>query len=111
MITVAAKNALLTELATLAVYAALTTDADVEISGGTPAYARKEITWGAASGGSMSASNQPQFDIPAGATVGKVKFYNLMSGGTLYAEYDVTNEVYGGQGTYTITNATIDLNK
>lgn len=106
-----AKNAMLTELSSLITHVGLTTDADAEISGGSPAYARKAITWGTPSGGSMSASNQPAFDIPAGATVGKVKFYSDVTGGTLYGEYDVTNETYGGQGTYTVTSATIDLNK
>lgn len=103
-----AKNAMLTELANLALYAALTTDTDVEIFGGS--YARKSVTWGTPSGGSMSANNIV-FDIPSGATVGKVKFYSASSGGTLYAEYNATDETYGGQGTYTITSATIDLNK
>lgn len=104
-----AKNAMLAELASLAVYVGLTDDTDVELSGGSPAYARKAITWNAPSNGSMTSSNQPTFDIPAGATVGKVKFYSALTGGTLYNEYDATNETYAGQGTYTVTSATISL--
>lgn len=106
-----AKNLMLAELATVAVYVGLTDDTDTELTGGSPAYARQAITWNAPSAGAMTASNQPVFDIPAGATVGKVKFYSALSGGTLYGEYDVTNETYGGQGTYTLTSASIDLNK
>jgi len=106
-----AKNAMLTELASLITYVALTNDTDTELSGGSPAYARKTITWNTPSGGAMTASNTPVFDIPSGAVVGKVKFYNASSGGTLYGEYDVTNETYGGQGTYTLDSASINLNK
>lgn len=40
-----------------------------EISGGTPAYARKAVTFGAASGGVRTTSGSVAFDIPAGKTV------------------------------------------
>jgi hypothetical protein len=40
-----------------------------EVSGGSPAYARKSLTLAAASGGSRSISNNPVFDIPAGTTI------------------------------------------
>jgi len=43
-----------------------------EIAGGTPAYARKSITWGTASNGAIAVTNQPVFDVPAGATVAAV---------------------------------------
>lgn len=105
-----AKNSMLDHLATEAVYVALTDDTDTELTGGDPAYERQPITWNEAAAGEMTASNTPVFDVPSGATVGKVKFYDDLTGGTLYGEYDVTNETYGGQGTYTVTSAQIDLN-
>lgn len=40
-----------------------------EISGGTPAYARKAVTFGAAAGGVRTTSGAVTFDIPAGKTV------------------------------------------
>lgn len=40
-----------------------------EVTGGSPAYARKAITIAAASGRARAASTQPTFDVPAGTTV------------------------------------------
>ena len=40
-----------------------------EVTGGSPAYARKAITLGAAASRSKAATTQPVFDIPAGTTV------------------------------------------
>ena len=76
-----------------------------EVSGGSPAYARKAITLGAASNGVRSATSQPTFDIPAGTTI---THYALWQGlvcvdtGTLPVA-----ETYGGQGTYTLTSLTV----
>jgi len=108
----AGKNAMLNALGALITHAALFTDdaATVEVSGGSPAYARKAVTWGAASGGSMSASNQPLFDIPPGTTVKAVGFMSAVSGGTQYALANVVDEVFAGQGTYTVTAVALDLN-
>lgn len=82
-----------------------------EITGGSPAYARKAVTWGTATGGAISASNQPVFDVPAGTTVAAVGFFSAVTAGTLYGDFDVTDEAYANQGTYTVTSASIDLNK
>lgn len=40
-----------------------------ELAGGSPAYARKAITMGAAASRQRAAGTQPVFDVPAGATV------------------------------------------
>lgn len=40
-----------------------------KVTGGSPAYADKAITFGAAASRQRSASSQPVFDVPAGATV------------------------------------------
>lgn len=40
-----------------------------EVTGGTPAYARKAVTMAAASGRARASSSAPVFDVPAGTTV------------------------------------------
>jgi hypothetical protein len=81
-----------------------------EVTGGSPAYARKSVTWSAASGGSKAASNQPVFDVPSGTTVTHVGFWSAASAGTFLGSADVTDETFGSQGTYTLTSITVDLN-
>ena len=110
-ITTDGKNEGLDALAALADYAALFSDdaATTEISGGTPAYARKALTWGAASGGVVAITNEPEFDVPAGATVRAVGFMTLLTGGVLLAYHNVTDESFGAQGTYTLTAASMTL--
>jgi hypothetical protein len=81
-----------------------------EVTGGSPAYARKPITMGAAASGSMAATNQPVFDVPGGVTITHVGFWSAVSGGTFLGYADVTDESFAGQGTYTLTSATLDLN-
>ncbi len=81
-----------------------------EVTGGTPAYARKAVTIGAASAGAIAATNQPVFDVPGGTTVTHVGFWSAVSGGTFLGYADVTDEVFASQGTYTLTSATLDLN-
>jgi|SRR6188474_214594 hypothetical protein len=79
-----------------------------EVTGGSPAYARKSVTWNAASSGNMTASNQPVFDVPAGTTVTHVGFFTASTSGTYYGMADVTDEVFGAQGTYTLTSTAIN---
>jgi hypothetical protein len=80
-----------------------------ELSGGSPAYARKAVTWGAAASGSVALSNQPVFDVPASATVARVGLQSAVTAGTYYGDADVTDETFGGQGTYTVTAGTISI--
>jgi hypothetical protein len=81
-----------------------------ELSGGSPAYARKANAWNPASGGSKDNSNQPVFDVPAGGKVLYVGFWSLVTGGVFYGAALVTEENFGAQGTYTLTDADLDLN-
>ena len=110
----AGKNLMLDELAANAVFVSLH-DNDPgdnganEISGGAPAYARKAITWNAAAAGVIDSSNQPELDVPA-STVKYVGFWSLVTAGVFYGSADVTDEVFAAQGTYTITDADLDLN-
>jgi hypothetical protein len=89
---------------------ALTVTELVEISGGAPAYARKAIAFSAAAGGTMDDStNGAVFDVPSGATVDYVGYYSAVTAGTLNAVDKVTSETFGAQGTYTLTDADLDL--
>lgn len=111
-----AKNLMLDQLATVCLRAALHSgdpgtenQALNELSGGSPAYVRKAITWAAASGGTMDETTSPTFDVPAGATVSWVSFWNV-AGTVRYLKKDVTDEVFGAQGTYQLTDTDFDLN-
>ncbi len=111
----AAKNYMLDQLGSVAVYASLHTanpgsTGTSEVTGGSPAYARKSLTWNAASTGSKTLSNTPTFDVPAGTTVAYVGLWSAASAGTYYGYIDVTDEVYAAQGTYQITSGSVDLN-
>ena len=83
-----AKNAMLDHLATLAVFVSLHTAWSAtgtnEVTGGSPAYARKAITWNAASAGTMDSSAAPVFDVPASTTVEYKGYFSLVTGGTFY---------------------------
>ncbi len=82
-----------------------------EVSGGSPAYARKAVAWNAASGGVATQNGDVVFDVPAGTTVSWVSLWNT-AGTVRYLKKDVTDEAFGAQGTYTIkgTTSTLDLN-
>lgn len=79
-----------------------------EVAGGSPAYARKTLTWSAASGGSKAlAATFPVFDVPASTTVTHL---GLWKAGVYQGYVDITDEVFAAQGTYTVTAGSIDLN-
>lgn len=108
-----AKNAMLNHLGTLAVFASLHTadpgtTGTSEVSGGSPAYARKAITWNAAATASLDNNANPVFDVPA-TTVAFVGFWSAATAGTFYGSADVTDEVFAAQGTYTLSDADISL--
>lgn len=109
-----AKHAMLDHLATLITYASLhTADPGAtgtnEVTGGTPAYARKAITWNAASGGNLDNNANPVFDVPAATTITHVGFWGAVTGGTFYGSADITDEAFGAQGTYTLTDADVAI--
>lgn len=93
-------------------YAGLLDDSNVELTGGSPAYARIAITWNAAASGSMTAdiAGHPiVFNVPAGKTVSQLIIMSALTVGTEYARYDATNEVFAGQGTCTIPSITVSI--
>lgn len=79
-----------------------------EITGGSPAYARKAPTWGTPATGAVAMTNQPVFDVPAG-TVARVMFFSALSAGTYLGDAELVDEVFAAQGTYTITSGSIGI--
>jgi hypothetical protein len=54
-----------------------------EVTGGTPAYARKALTMGAASGGqTVTITTAQAFDVPAGTSVRFVGIFSAVTAGT-----------------------------
>jgi hypothetical protein len=76
-----------------------------EVTGGSPAYARKACVWNAAATGSKALNANVVFDIPAGSTVAYIGLWSAVSSGTFYGKIDVTDEVFAGQGQYTFLAA------
>lgn len=100
------KNNLATQYGTNAAYAALYTTAPgaspgTEVTGGSPAYARKALTWGSASGGVVTVT--VTFDVPSGTTVVGAGVHSAITGGTYLDGASVTSQAFASQGTYTVT--------
>lgn len=108
----AQRNALATSYGTNAPYGALfstdpgTTGATTgnEITGGSPAYARKNMTWGTASASAIT-SAATAFDVPSGVTI---NYFGVCAAGTANAadlrdKVAVTAQAFASQGTYTVT--------
>ena len=100
------KNNLATQYGTNAAYAALYTTAPgatagTEPSGGSPAYARKALSWGAASNGTITAT--ATFDVPAGTTIVGAGVHTAATAGTYLDGASVTSQAFASQGTYTLT--------
>lgn len=108
--TLAQRNALATSYGTNAPNGALftadpgTTGTVVgEVTGGSPAYARKAISWGAAAASAITGA--PVFDVPSGTTVTYAGVTVSVTAGTadLRDRVAVTSQAFASQGTYTVT--------
>ena len=92
---------------TNATYAALYTtapgaSAGTEPTGGSPAYARKALTWTAGSvDGVVTAT--ATFDVPAGATIVGAGVHTAVTGGTYLDGGAVTSQAFASQGTYVLS--------
>jgi len=115
ILTTAGKNTVLDSGLPSTLYAALHSGAPGssgtanELTGGTPAYARKSVTMSAASGGARAIGAGVTFDVPAGSTVSYTSLWTASTGGTCVATDDVTSESFTGQGTYNLTAFTVTL--
>lgn len=104
--TVTQRNTLAQAYGTAATHAALYTtapggSAGTEVSGGSPAYARKALSWGAASSGAVSVT--VTFDVPSGTTVVGAGVHTALTAGTYLDGASVTSQAFASQGTYTLT--------
>lgn len=76
--------------------------AGTEVTGGSPAYARKPLTWAAGTvDGVVTAT--ATFDVPAGTTVVGVGLHTALTGGTYLDGVTVTSQAFATQGTYQVT--------
>ncbi|HYJ33840.1 MAG TPA: hypothetical protein VE326_11525 [Candidatus Binatia bacterium] len=81
-----------------------------EVTGGTPAYARKAVAWSTASGGVAAISGGVTFDVPASTSISYIGLWSTATGGTFYGGAALSaTETYGGQGTYNLTALTITI--
>jgi hypothetical protein len=76
-----------------------------ELTGGSPAYARKQGTFNAASAGDRTLAADLTFDVPA-ATVAWVGCWSASTGGTFRGKHQVTTEVFAAQGNYIVRATT-----
>ncbi len=72
-----------------------------EVTGGSPAYARKAMAWGAASASAITGA--PVFDVPSGTTVLGFGVHTAVTAGTYLDGVGVTSQAFASQGTYTVT--------
>lgn len=112
-LTAAARNLMLDQLGTVAVFASLhtadpsTTGAN-EVSGGS--YARQAITWNAASSGDLDNNANPVFPVPASTTVTHFGLWSAGTGGTFYGGGSLSaSEAFSGAGTYTLNDCDVTL--
>lgn len=81
-----------------------------EATGGSPAYARQAVTWGAAASGQKTNTGTLTFDVPAG-TYAFLTFWNASSGNTTnyrgYAPINGTIKGFGEVDSTDVTNDTI----
>jgi hypothetical protein len=112
---VAAENLMLDALGDVAVFASLHTadpgtGGTSEVNGGSPAYARKAITWAAAASGAMALSAGVTFDVPASTTVTHVGFWSASTSGTFYGSLALdAPEAFGSQGTLDLDDVDLTL--
>ena len=73
-----------------------------EITGGSPAYARKSLSWGASAAGVVSTS-ATVFDVGSGVTVIGAGIWSAVTAGTYLDGANVTSQAFASQGTYSVT--------
>jgi hypothetical protein len=109
----ATKNSMLDQLGTLVAYASLHTadpgtSGTSEVTGGSPAYARKSVGWASAASASKASNTAQVFDVPGGTTITHLGYWSASSGGTFYGSRPLdANQTFATQGTYTVASGGI----
>jgi hypothetical protein len=103
-------------------HSAYSTTGTNELTGGSPAYARKALTWSAASAGAKAlAATLPTWDVPSGSTVAWIGLWDAVTAGTFlgmlpnnggtlkqFATMDDTNDtLYSEAHGYSNTNTVV----
>ena len=83
-LTASGRGAAVDGIAAVTTHIGLLDASGTEITGGSPAYARKAVTWTAASGGIRDNNAALVFDVPA-VTVAFIGLYSASTAGTNYA--------------------------
>lgn len=101
------KNTLATSYGAAATHAALYSTVPgasqgTELTGGAPAYARRALTWGAASNGVITVT-PTAFDVASGSTVAGAGVHTALTAGTYLDGASLTSQSFASQGTYTLT--------
>jgi hypothetical protein len=94
---------------TLITHIGLVDNVGTEITGGSPAYARKAVTWTDDGDGVSRPSADLVFDIPGGTEVAGWRGYSAVTAGIDYGGEALTEETYAGQGTYTLQAAATSI--
>ena len=73
-----------------------------EVTGGSPAYARKASNAGTAASSAVTFA-PAAFDVPSGTTVVGINMESAVTAGTYLDGASVTSQAFASQGTYTVT--------
>jgi hypothetical protein len=87
----------------------LVDDTGTELTGGSPAYARKAVTWDDDGDGVSRPTADLAFDIPPGGIVAEWRGYSASSGGVDFGGEAVAQEEYTGQGVYNLLAASTSI--
>ncbi|CDZ89074.1 phage tail fiber protein [Rhodococcus ruber] len=79
-----------------------TTVGNNEVTGGSPAYARKQTTWTAGSSDGTVVGTEVEFDVPAG-TFTHISCWTAVTGGTFQWSQSISGTTFPGQGKLRIT--------
>jgi hypothetical protein len=71
-----------------------------EVTGGSPAYARKALTWTAGTTG--TATSSATFDVPTGVTVTHAGIWNNAATPVYRDKADIVDQAFSSQGTLKI---------
>ncbi len=82
---VSARNAAVDGLAAVTTHVGLLDATGTELTGGSPAYARKAVTWTAAASGIRDNNAALLFDVPASTTVAFHGLFSAITAGTTHA--------------------------
>lgn len=71
-----------------------------ELTGGSPAYARKALTWSSGSTGTVTSTGT--FDVPTGTTPSWTGLFSAITAGTFRDKADIVDQAFASQGTLTV---------